>query len=114
MPHGVEIRIGARKTDPRILIEVEDPRPGIPRGIRAAIRDRRQGPHPGSSLRPVAPARRTTAAQQRVSLGRPGRVGYAMADRHRRRTSSPSAPAGADLVPTSLVFILSISLWFAE
>jgi hypothetical protein len=37
-----------------------------------------------------------------------------MADRHRRRTSSPSAPAGADLVPASLVFILSISLWFTE
>jgi signal transduction histidine kinase len=34
MPHGGEIRIGARKADSCVLIEVEDTGPGIPRGIR--------------------------------------------------------------------------------
>jgi signal transduction histidine kinase len=34
MPDGGEIRIGARKTDNCVLIEVEDTGPGIPRGIR--------------------------------------------------------------------------------
>jgi signal transduction histidine kinase len=34
MPHGGEIRIGARRTDDCVLIEVEDTGPGIPRGIR--------------------------------------------------------------------------------
>jgi signal transduction histidine kinase len=34
MPHGGMIRIGARKTDNCVLIEVEDTGPGIPRGIR--------------------------------------------------------------------------------
>jgi signal transduction histidine kinase len=34
MPHGGEIRIGAKKQDNRVLIEVEDTGPGIPRGIR--------------------------------------------------------------------------------
>jgi signal transduction histidine kinase len=34
MPHGGEIRIGARRTDNCALIEVEDTGPGIPRGIR--------------------------------------------------------------------------------
>ena len=34
MPHGGEIRIGARKTDNCVWIEVEDTGPGIPLGIR--------------------------------------------------------------------------------
>ena len=34
MPHGGEIRIGARKAENRVLIEVEDTGPGIPRAIR--------------------------------------------------------------------------------
>ena len=34
MPHGGEIRIGARKTNNCVLIEVEDTGPGIPLGIR--------------------------------------------------------------------------------
>ena len=34
MPHGGEIRIGARKADNCVLIQVEDTGPGIPRGIR--------------------------------------------------------------------------------
>jgi signal transduction histidine kinase len=34
MPHGGKIRIGARKADNCVLIEVEDTGPGIPRGIR--------------------------------------------------------------------------------
>jgi signal transduction histidine kinase len=34
MPHGGKIRIGARKADNYVLIEVEDTGPGIPRGIR--------------------------------------------------------------------------------
>jgi signal transduction histidine kinase len=34
MPHGGKIRIGARKADNCMLIEVEDTGPGIPRGIR--------------------------------------------------------------------------------
>jgi signal transduction histidine kinase len=34
MPHGGEIRIGARKAGNCVLIDVEDTGPGIPRGIR--------------------------------------------------------------------------------
>jgi signal transduction histidine kinase len=34
MPHGGQIRIGARKSENRVLIEVEDTGPGIPRAIR--------------------------------------------------------------------------------
>jgi len=34
MPHGGQIRIGARKAENRVLIEVEDTGPGIPRAIR--------------------------------------------------------------------------------
>jgi signal transduction histidine kinase len=34
MPHGGLIRIGARKVENRVLIEVEDTGPGIPRAIR--------------------------------------------------------------------------------
>ena len=34
MPHGGQIRIGARKSENRVLIEVEDTGPGIPLGIR--------------------------------------------------------------------------------
>jgi signal transduction histidine kinase len=34
MPHGGKIRIGARKADRCVLIEVADTGPGIPRGIR--------------------------------------------------------------------------------
>ena len=34
MPHGGNIRIGVRKADNCVLIEVEDTGPGIPRGIR--------------------------------------------------------------------------------
>lgn len=34
MPHGGEIRMGARMADHCVLIEVEDTGPGIPRGIR--------------------------------------------------------------------------------
>jgi signal transduction histidine kinase len=34
MPHGGAIRIGARKADECVRIEVEDTGPGIPRGIR--------------------------------------------------------------------------------
>jgi signal transduction histidine kinase len=34
MPHGGKIRIGARKADNCVLIEVEDTGPGIPSGIR--------------------------------------------------------------------------------
>jgi signal transduction histidine kinase len=34
MPHGGKIRIGARRADNCVLIEVEDTGPGIPRGIR--------------------------------------------------------------------------------
>jgi signal transduction histidine kinase len=33
MPHGGQIRIGARKAENRVLIEVEDTGPGIPRAI---------------------------------------------------------------------------------
>ena len=34
MPHGGQIRIGARKAENCVLIEVEDTGPGIPRAIR--------------------------------------------------------------------------------
>jgi signal transduction histidine kinase len=34
MPHGGEIRIGARQRDNGVLIEVEDTGPGIPRAIQ--------------------------------------------------------------------------------
>jgi signal transduction histidine kinase len=34
MPHGGQIRISARKAENRVLIEVEDTGPGIPRAIR--------------------------------------------------------------------------------
>jgi signal transduction histidine kinase len=34
MPHGGQIRIGARKSENYVLIEVEDTGPGIPRAIR--------------------------------------------------------------------------------
>jgi signal transduction histidine kinase len=34
MPHGGEIRIGTKRKDNCVLIEVEDTGPGIPRGIR--------------------------------------------------------------------------------
>jgi signal transduction histidine kinase len=34
MPHGGQIRIGARQAENRVLIEVEDTGPGIPRAIR--------------------------------------------------------------------------------
>jgi signal transduction histidine kinase len=34
MPHGGQIHIGARKSENRVLIEVEDTGPGIPLGIR--------------------------------------------------------------------------------
>jgi signal transduction histidine kinase len=37
MPHGGEIRIGARRADSCVLIEVEDTGPGIPDGIRERL-----------------------------------------------------------------------------
>src|SRR5580658_8609644 len=37
MPHGGEIRIGARKAENRVLIVVEDTGPGIPRAIRERL-----------------------------------------------------------------------------
>jgi signal transduction histidine kinase len=37
MPHGGEIRIGARQRDNGVLIEVEDTGPGIPRAIQERL-----------------------------------------------------------------------------
>src|ERR1700683_4919058 len=37
MPHGGAVRIGARKADKCVLIEVEDTGPGIPHGIRDGL-----------------------------------------------------------------------------
>ena len=40
MPHGGKIRIGARKADNCVLIEVEDTGPGIPLGFATGCSSR--------------------------------------------------------------------------